>query len=289
MIDPMHILILCAKKGGLILKEMQVVAVGADARLRAAAQTLENAGMAVSFFENDVRLFSSADAVLLPLPMSRDGIHVRDTSLEIQTILDAVGEDVPIFAGKTDGITDARLVDYAKDDFFEQMNAPPTAEGALAIVLSETAITVCGMRVGILGFGRVARAVAYLFRAVGADVTVFVRREEARASAELAGYRGVSLTSLAETVCEMDTVINTIPHRIVTGEVISRMEKDTLIVDLASVPGGVDFDLAREAGIRAIHALALPGKYSPKTAGAIIGETVLSLLSQRKHRGEDRL
>ena len=285
----MHILILCAKKGGLILKEMQVVAVGADARLRAAAQTLENAGMAVSFFENDVRLFSSADAVLLPLPMSRDGIHVRDTSLEIQTILDAVGEDVPIFAGKTDGITDARLVDYAKDDFFEQMNAPPTAEGALAIVLSETAITVCGMRVGILGFGRVARAVAYLFRAVGADVTVFVRREEARASAELAGYRGVSLTSLAETVCEMDTVINTIPHRIVTGEVISRMEKDTLIVDLASVPGGVDFDLAREAGIRAIHALALPGKYSPKTAGAIIGETVLSLLSQRKHRGEDRL
>lgn len=266
-----------------------MVAVGADARLRAAAQTLENAGMAVSFFENDVRLFSSADAVLLPLPMSRDGIHVRDTSLEIQTILDAVGEDVPIFAGKTDGITDARLVDYAKDDFFEQMNAPPTAEGALAIVLSETAITVCGMRVGILGFGRVARAVAYLFRAVGADVTVFVRREEARASAELAGYRGVSLTSLAETVCEMDTVINTIPHRIVTGEVISRMEKDTLIVDLASVPGGVDFDLAREAGIRAIHALALPGKYSPKTAGAIIGETVLSLLSQRKHRGEDRL
>lgn len=289
MIDPMHILILCAKKGGLILKEMQVVAVGADARLRAAAQTLENAGMAVSFFENDVRLFSSADAVLLPLPMSRDGIHVRDTSVEIQTILDAVGEDVPIFAGKTDGITDARLVDYAKDDFFEQMNAPPTAEGALAIVLSETAITVCGMRVGILGFGRVARAVAYLFRAVGADVTMFVRREEARASAELAGYRGVSLTSLAETVCEMDTVINTIPHRIVTGEVISRMEKDTLIVDLASMPGGVDFDLAREAGIRAIHALALPGKYSPKTAGAIIGETVLSLLSQRKHRGEDRL
>ena len=134
-----------------------------------------------------------------------------------------------------------------------------------------------------------ARAVAYLFRAVGADVTVFVRREEARVSAELAGYRAVLLTSLAETVCEMDALINTVPHRIITGEIISLMVKDTLIVDLASVPGGVDFDFAREAGVRAIHALALPGKYSPKTAGAIIGETVLSLLSQRKHGGEDRL
>ena len=271
------------------MKKMQIVAIGADARLRAAAETLESAGMAVSFFENDGELLKGADAVLMPLPMSRDGVHVSNTSVALTSVLDAVGEEVPIFAGRVDGITDARLVDYAKDDFFEQMNALPTAEGALAIVLAETAITVCGMRVGVLGFGRVARAVAYLFRAVGADVTVFVRREEARVSAELAGYRAVLLTSLAETVCEMDALINTVPHRIITGEIISRMEKDTLIVDLASVPGGVDFDFAREAGIRAIHALALPGKYSPKTAGAIIGETVLSLLSQRKHGGEDRL
>ncbi|MBQ7308583.1 MAG: dipicolinic acid synthetase [Clostridia bacterium] len=272
------------------MKKKHFVVVGTDRRLAAAARTLSEAGMTVSFYERNDGVIRGADALLLPLPMTRDGIHVSNTenTVRIADILASAPQETAIFAGKTDGFSDARLIDYAKNDFFERMNALPTAEGTLAIVLAETEITVCGMRVGITGFGRVARAVAYLFHAVGADVTVFARREEVCTEAERMGYHAPGLAALDASAGDLDVLINTVPHRIITAEVISHMEKDALIVDLASMPGGVDFDFARDTEICAIHALALPGKYSPKTAGAIVGETVLSLLSNETYRGDDR-
>lgn len=276
------------------MKKIHFVVVGADQRLEAAARTLSEAGMNISFYEKNSDVVKDADALLLPLPLSRDGIHVSgtDDGVKAAELFASAPQTALIFAGKTDGFDDERLIDYAKDDFFERMNALPTAEGALAIVLAETAITVCGMRVGITGFGRVARATAYLFRAVGADVTIFARREEIRTEAESMGYHAFALKALDGTASDFDALINTVPACIVTRDVILRMTAETLILDLASMPGGVELSAAREKGIRVIHALALPGKYSPKTAGAIVGETVLSLLSgeisKEKYRGDNR-
>ncbi len=54
-----------------------------------------------------------------------------------------------------------------------------------------------------------------------------------------------------------------------------------LVIDLASLPGGTDFDAAEALGIRAEHALALPGKCAPDTAGALIAQTVLTILQER--------
>ena len=53
------------------------------------------------------------------------------------------------------------------------------------------------------------------------------------------------------------------------------------MLDLASLPGGTDFTAAHELGLQAEHALALPGKCAPKTAGLLIGQTVLALLQER--------
>ena len=50
---------------------------------------------------------------------------------------------------------------------------------------------------------------------------------------------------------------------------------------IASLPGGTDFDAADALGIRAEHALALPGKCAPDTAGALIAQTVLTILQER--------
>ena len=51
-------------------------------------------------------------------------------------------------------------------------------------------------------------------------------------------------------------------------------DKDILIIDLASVPGGVDFAAAKDKGIEAVWALSLPGKYAPESAGAIIADVL---------------
>ncbi len=263
------------------MKKMNFAVIGADQRLFAAAETLREKGMNVFLFGEDGFSLADADAVLLPLPMSRDGVTVSNTEgkLSVASLLAKIGKNTPIFAGRTAAFSDLRLVDYTEETLFAVKNAVPTAEGALAIVLGETDITVRDMRVCVTGFGKVGRATAALFHAVGAEITVFARREEIRAEAESMGYHTVS--ALSENARHFDTLINTVPERIVDRSVLSEMRRDALILDLASAPGGVDFDYAEKIGLRTIHALALPGKYSPKTAGAVIADTVLSVLKAR--------
>ena len=54
------------------------------------------------------------------------------------------------------------------------------------------------------------------------------------------------------------------------------------MIDLASKPGGVDFEAAKRLGVRVIWALSLPGKVAPITAGEIIKDTVLNILKERR-------
>ena len=58
------------------------------------------------------------------------------------------------------------------------------------------------------------------------------------------------------------------------------MSKETLLVDLASAPGGIDFEAAKTYGIKSIWALALPGKATPKSAGRIIAHTIVHILNE---------
>ena len=78
-----------------------------------------------------------------------------------------------------------------------------------------------------------------------------------------------------------DTVINTIPAPVLPRKMLEKLPRGALIIDLASLPGGTDFDAAEALGIRAEHALALPGKCAPDTAGALIAQTVLTILQER--------
>ena len=68
----------------------------------------------------------------------------------------------------------------------------------------------------------------------------------------------------------MDVIFNTIPSMVLDGERILNINQDTLIVDIASVPGGVDLEKAKDLNIKVIWALGLPGKVAPKTAAMIL-------------------
>ena len=63
-------------------------------------------------------------------------------------------------------------------------------------------------------------------------------------------------------------------------DTLSSAARNALVIDLASAPGGVDFDEAGRMGIKAIHALSLPGKTSPVTAGEIIKKTIYNMVRE---------
>ena len=79
-------------------------------------------------------------------------------------------------------------------------------------------------------------------------------------------------------------IINTVPAPVLTREIIGETRRGCLVIDLASQPGGTDFAAAAELSRRAVHALSLPGKCAPVTAGGIIAEAALNIYNERSGR-----
>lgn len=292
------------------MKKLTFAILGGDARQFSLADRLgeqggevrcyglpqQNMKKGISVFFNWREAVADADAVILALPASPDGVRVH--------IPLAVGEVIPsleeVFSALPRGVflaggrfsPSAKTLaekyghspfDYAKSEAFQSRNALPTAEGAVSILMERISCTVSGLPVAITGYGRVAKALAQLLHAMGARVTIGARKPMALAEAACEGYGILRLTGEKSVIslCEGQAAIfNTVPHWLFNKEVLKSMGKDTLLIDLASAPGGVDVDAASGLGIPVIWALALPGKYAPITAGQIIADTILLEMEQ---------
>ena len=68
------------------------------------------------------------------------------------------------------------------------------------------------------------------------------------------------------------------------ASVLQFVHRSCLMVDLASKPGGVDMKAAADYGLTAVQALSLPGKTAPISAGDILYQTVLSMISERSQQ-----
>lgn len=100
-------------------------------------------------------------------------------------------------------------------------------------------------------------------------------------AARCAGLHAIPLTALEQLLPHFDAVINTIPAPVLGAAQLRCLPRGALILDLASRPGGTDFAAARELGLRAEHALSLPARCAPETAGALVAHTVEVILQER--------
>ena len=173
----------------------------------------------------------------------------------------------------------AGVYDYAARDDFAILNAVPTAEGALECAMSAYEGTIAGARCLVVGFGRIGKLLSRMLKALGAEVTVSARNATDRAYIAALGYGYMNTEQLAE-VRRFQIVFNTVPTLIFDRELLQNTDGDTLLIDLASLPGGVDFDAASALRIDAQRALSLPGKCAPKTAGEIIKTTVFRMIEE---------
>ena len=174
------------------------------------------------------------------------------------------------------------LVDYFAREELILCNAIPTAEGCIGILMAERTRTLWNSAILLAGFGPVGQALGVRLAALGAQVTVAARRPAQRALAESFSLRAVDLVRLEQAAPVFDTVVNTIPAPVLTEAVLAALRPGSLIVDLASKPGGTDFAAARRLGHRTIHALSLPAACAPETAGEALARTVCEILAERE-------
>ena len=68
---------------------------------------------------------------------------------------------------------------------------------------------------------------------------------------------------------------------------VREMHRDSLIVDIASSPGGCDRKAVERYGINYKLALGLPGIYTPKSSGKILAEAVERYSRNYHQEGEE--
>lgn len=254
--------------------------VGTDARQAAAGRALEKSGYEVSGAEQ----IAVADYCLLPLPLDAARTPLAELLRAAKPGLLALGGKVSVQAAQVARQAGVELVDYFARPELAVYNAIPTAEGCIGILLKQRTRTLWGARVLLLGYGPVGQALGQRLLGLGAKATVAVRRPEQRAQAESAGLCAVPLAALPALAPAFDTVVNTIPAPVLSEPVLAGLCPGSLIVDLASAPGGTDFEAARRLGHRAIHALSLPAVCATDTAGEAVARTVLAILQEREER-----
>lgn len=170
------------------------------------------------------------------------------------------------------------LVEYREADEFAIWNSVPSAEGAIQMALEATPFTIFSSRSLVIGFGRTGKTLALLLRGLFSDVTIAVRREADYARVWTQGYKYIPIQRLAEAAPTLDLVFNTAPAPVLPRSILEKLPGHAVVIDLASAPGGTDFDAAEALGICAKLAPGLPGIVAPVTAGRIIAELAVRYL-----------
>lgn len=277
--------------------------IGGDKRQLFLAKSIYDSGYAVmiggfdklqsfgNFVLGDIKAVAAkCDVLIFPVPSVRADGSINTPFSDECTVLDdeliGIMLKKPIFIAMKDKflkaypqLENAEIFDYAEKDEFAILNALPTAEGAVEVAMKNFEGTVAGSQCLITGYGRIGKVLAEMLKNLKADVTVSARKPSDLAFAQAFGYDGINTNRLSE-VRNFDLVFNTVPSMIFDRELLSNTDKNTIIIDLASLPGGVDFEAAHTLGIDAVRALALPGKCAPKTAGEIIKKTVFNTIEE---------
>lgn len=252
--------------------------IGGDKRFSMLATKLKQDGNNVKTFANRVEEIQEIDTiediykenyeiVVSSLPLTKDNINVyTPLSKKIITLeeLKNISKDKMLITGD----------DIMKDEATTILNTIPTAEGAIKKAMEETTYTLMNSKAMVLGFGRVGKILCNRLKQIGMEVYCEARKDIDLAWIKAYGYQAIPLEKMKENICKMDVVFNTVPFRILDKSTLILMSKETLIIDLASMPGGVDYKVAEKLGIKAILASGLPGKIAPDNASEYIKEYI---------------
>ena len=132
---------------------------------------------------------------------------------------------------------------------------------------------------------RIGKILAYMLKSQGANITIFARKDIDRAWSNIIGYKAIRISDdcvkkLHDLKFDYDIIFNTIPKQVMDEEFISKINNNALIIDLASSPYGIDDSLVKKYKLNYYHEPGIPGRYAPKSAGDIIGKTIINILEQ---------
>lgn len=233
---------------------------------------------------------AAAEALILPMPgINEEGVVKAEFAARPLTLgaaeFSLLKPGTPVLVGiagtylKSQALKyGLKLLETAELDEIAIYNSIPTAEGAIEVAMRHTPFTLHGSQVLVCGFGRVGVTLARMLKGIGARVYVLARKGADRARGEEQGYEAYDYGTVFDVLDRIQVIFNTVPHPVLTERYLQELRPGTLLVELASAPGGIEMPAAEKLGLKVIKAMGLPGKVAPLTAGRILSRAYPSLL-----------
>jgi len=266
---------------------------GGDSRQICLNRLLSQAGARTRFYyDRPSSPFSLREAmenshiILCPVPFTKDGKTVYSENslpgLEIHTFTACLKNTHILFGGNIPSSVRERCdsLSIPCHDFMQMedvawKNAVATAEGAVAEAIALSPRNLYRSRCLVFGYGRCASILADRLKGMGASVTVAGRDASQLVRAHCLGYDICLLKELETVIGEFDFIFNTIPSLVLDAALAKQLQENAAVIDIASAPGGVDFQALERLNIRARLCPGLPGRYSPLSSAIILYEAVM--------------
>lgn len=230
--------------------------------------------------------------LLTPIPMSKDRCHITAIEEVNDLTIDNLCSLLTPMHKLYGGCFPAELKNYCYTnhipfyDFMEQeevilYNTIATAEGAIAEAINNSDINLHGSSCLIIGYGRCARTLADKLKGLCKHIDIAARSPIALAEACTSSYGTLFISELKEEINRYDFIFNTVPSLILTKDLLIETKSDVWIIDIASAPGGVDYQAAKILEKNCKLCLGLPGKYAPKSSAVFLVDHVLSNVGKK--------
>ncbi len=267
---------------------MKISLVGGDARFLYTEGALLRAGHTVFRMANggrplDEAALSESDAVVFPLPVSRDGVHLyakeAPSVLSLSCIFPYIRASARLLVGRADGallpyLTGRPFFEYGSDPSFLLCNSALSARGALSLLRERNGGELPKGEYALVGNGHLAAALGEALSQNGVRFTAYARQPRGL----IGGVYPLPLSSLSEGLAACSVLINTVPAPLFNEKILSCAKKGLCLLELACTKGVVDEAACARFGIDLLPAPALPLRYAKEEAGAAVAAAVLSAL-----------
>lgn len=245
---------------------------------------------------DDIKELQDTDIVITSIPLSKDNININmplniyGKESKIDEALKVMNNRL-IFTGSVSSeilrkfkLYNIEILDIMKNEEFAVLNAIPTAEETIRIIIDNTKKVLHNANCLIMGYGRIGKVLAKKLNALSVKVECLVSDNIEKIWCRVEGYNYIEFENIknkSDLLKKYDIIINTIPKIILTDE-LKEIRKDTLIIDLASKPYGIDRSIVKQENLNFIEALGLPGKSAPITVAENMYELIKNTILKRK-------
>ena len=169
--------------------------------------------------------------------------------------------------------------DFFKTDYVTRLNAIATAEGCIKEAIDLSPYNLHGSKCLVLGYGNCGQVLANKLSGLNCDVTVGCRNSYQGACALSEGHNYINLSKIHTYISDYLFIFNTIPHLVLDESLLKKIDSQTIIIDIASLPGGIDFEYAKMNNLIAKNIPGIPGKISPMSSAKILFDYIIYVLS----------